>query len=142
MKVFYDVVNGLALFYVLFNSILMVGGRRFWNWLNHWQREGKTTVPVFFLAGLYVFGGIGTGFVLEFARVSGQWYAVAAGVAKIFFEVMFIVCAMLMTKFRKEKRERIRDSFHIHLFMLFSGVLGFGCAVSTILIVLTMLRLI
>lgn len=137
MKIFYDIVNGLALFYILFNTILMAGGRRFWNWLNHWRRE-----CVFFLAGLYVFGGIGTGFVLEFALVSGQWYAPLFGIIKIMFETLLLSDVILMTVGRKETRKYIGNSFYISLFLLFSGILGFGCVVSFILINWTKLGLV
>ena len=131
---FYDIVNGLTLFYVLFNTILMAGGRRFWNWLNQWQRNGVATVPVFFLAGLYVFGGIGTGFAFEFARASGKWYAPSYGIVKIMFEILFFACVILMAVGRERTKKYIRNSFWNSLFMLFSGVLGFGCCVSFILI--------
>lgn len=129
-----DVIYGLALYYVLFSANVLIGGEKFCGGRKFWKRCDDDSWLTFFFRGLYVFGAVCTGIVLDMAYTSGVWYGVYAEIIKVMFELLLIVTPVLKLFGGEKVRSCIHTHFRLDAFLFCSMVLGVGCFISYILL--------
>lgn len=134
MVKFIDIVYGLSLYFVLFSVIILIGGQKFNDRFNTFG----TPYPVIFAyGGLYVWGAVCTGIVIETARTSGMWYSTYCMVISVIFKTYFTT-VLLLEIIAREKLSRytayIAGRFRVNAFMRISALTGFGCLAAYIMI--------
>lgn len=129
-----DVIYGLALYFVLFSVIILIGGQKLYNRFNIF---GAPWPVILGYAGLYISGAVCTGIVLETACTAGMWYSACCMIMSSIFKIYFAVVLLLRITVGEELWAYAiyaGNRFRVNAFMHLVALTGFGCLAAYIII--------